>query len=81
MALIDRFLREARIGLDAELVVGPKEIIGTITALDAETVTIRQRNGKTAVADLSAIACYPLAINFIWRKLNIILHFMIYIII
>ncbi len=60
MALIDRFLKEARIGLDAELVVGPKEIIGTITALDAETVTIRQRNGKTAVADLSAIACYEI---------------------
>lgn len=60
MALADRFLKEARIGEQVDLITGPKEIVGKIMSLDAETVGIKKQDGKTAVIDLSTITYFEL---------------------
>ena len=58
MAMKDRFLQEARIGTLVELMVGQKELHGTVVSLDAESVKIRKENGKTSAIALDSIAFY-----------------------
>ena len=58
MAMKDNFLREVKIGDRVELMIGPKEMTGTVVALDLETVRIRRENGKEPVLALDSISYY-----------------------
>lgn len=58
MAIKDNFLKEIKIGDAVELMIGAKEITGTVIALDLETVRIRRENGKEPVFSLDAISYY-----------------------
>lgn len=61
MAIVDRFLGEARIGLGVDLVSGPKEIEGVIVSLDTEIVSVKKKDGKIANIDLSTISYYEIS--------------------
>lgn len=54
----DNFLKDVKIGNVVELIVGPKEVDGTVIALDMETVRIKKENDKEAVFLLEAITFY-----------------------
>lgn len=61
MAVMDRFLQEARVGERVELGFGTKEITGTIVWLDQEIVQVKKTDGRTATVDLAAIRYYEIS--------------------
>ncbi|MBE5825842.1 MAG: hypothetical protein E7307_04310 [Butyrivibrio sp.] len=60
MAIADRFLEDARIGIQVEVVAGPKEITGEIVALDKETVSIHRKDNRTSTLLISSISYYEI---------------------
>lgn len=60
MAMKDNFLREVKIGDKIELMIGNKEMVGIVVALDLETVRIKRDNGKEPVLALDSISYYEI---------------------
>ncbi|MCR5155684.1 MAG: procyclic acidic repetitive family protein, partial [Butyrivibrio sp.] len=60
MAIADRFLEDARIGIQVEVIAGPKEITGEIVALDKETVSIHRKDNRTSTLLISSISYYEI---------------------
>ena len=59
MAIKDKFLEEAHVGLLVNL-VGPKDVEGEIISLDTDTVKIKKNDSKIATIDLSTIKYYEI---------------------
>lgn len=61
MSIKDKFLNEMRIHTFVELIIGSKEIKGTIVSLDSETVQIKKTDGKQATIALDSITYYEVS--------------------
>ena len=60
MSIKDNFLKEAKIGSYVELMIGPKEIKGTIVSLDMSTVQIEKNDGKKPTISLESISFFEI---------------------
>lgn len=60
MTIKDRFLNEAKIGSNVEIIIGPKEIAGTIVSLDLSTVKILKDDGKQPTVALDSISYFEI---------------------
>lgn len=54
----DKFLNEAKIGVDVEIVIGPIAITGKIISLDTLSVKIQKSDGKISTVALESIGYY-----------------------
>ena len=63
MAIADKFLTEAEIGVLVSVMVGSKEIVGSITSLDDTTVQIRKDDGNTPTISIESISYYEILKN------------------
>lgn len=60
MAMKELFYSEVHIGDKVSLVIGPKEVTGTVVELDADFVRIRRENGRPAVYSPDSISGYEI---------------------
>ncbi len=58
MAIADSFYEKASIGMHVDLIVGPKEIVGQIVALDVGVAEIKKADGRVAIVDCTTITYY-----------------------
>ena len=60
MSLSANFLKDAKVGTLVEIIVGPKEIQGTIISITEDVIKILTKDGKTKNLSLSGITYYEI---------------------
>ena len=58
MSVKTNFLAEAKIGKTVEIMIGTKEIRGTVVAVDLDSVQVQRENGQNATVALDMISFY-----------------------